>query len=73
MLWMGFVFLMMLVNIAGMVFWIFMIIDAAKRKYKTENDQLLWILVVVLTGWIGALIYYFMVKRKEDKLNEDNK
>ena len=48
------------------IFWILMIVDVVKRDFKKDNDRLIWILVVVLAGWIGALIYYFMIKR-EDK------
>lgn len=40
-----------------------MIIDVTKRKFKKENDKILWILVVILASWIGALIYYFIIKK----------
>lgn len=53
--------------IIAFVFWIFMIVDVAKRKFKDENDKVVWILIVVLTGIIGALIYYFVIKRKDKK------
>ncbi|MEK6872488.1 MAG: PLDc N-terminal domain-containing protein [Nanoarchaeota archaeon] len=45
------------------VFWILMIIDVAKRKFKNENDKIVWILIVILLSWLGAIIYYFVVKR----------
>ena len=45
------------------IFWIFMIIDVANRKFKNENDKIVWILVVILAGIIGALIYYFVIKK----------
>jgi len=45
------------------VFWILMIIDVAKRKFKHEGDKIVWIIIVVLLGWLGALIYYFAIKR----------
>lgn len=51
--------------IFSLVFWILMIVDVAKRNFKQENDKIMWILIVILTGIIGALIYYFMVKRKD--------
>ena len=54
-------------SIAILVLWIWMLIDAAKRDYEGENDKTLWILVIVLGGWIGALIYYFVVKRKDSE------
>jgi prolipoprotein diacylglyceryltransferase len=54
-----------LVGIASLVFWILMLVDSIKREYKNENEKITWILVIVLAGIIGALIYYFMVKRKK--------
>jgi len=48
--------------ILSLIFWIFMIVDVVQRKFKNENDQVLWILVVILAGIIGAIIYYFMIK-----------
>ena len=50
------------------VLWVFMIIDAAQRKFPEQNQQVVWILVIVLAGFIGAIIYYFVVKRKEKSL-----
>jgi len=55
---------MMIIGLLLTIFWIFMIVDVAKRKFKNENDRLVWILVVVLANWIGAAVYYFVIKRK---------
>ena len=52
-------------SILAFIFWIFMIIDVAKRDFKKENDKILWILVIVLAGIIGALIYYFVIKKPD--------
>ena len=54
------------VCLAGTVFWIWMIIDCATNEPAVGNDKLIWILVVVLTGWIGALIYFFV--RRPDRI-----
>ncbi|TES93798.1 MAG: PLDc_N domain-containing protein [Candidatus Cloacimonadota bacterium] len=56
--------------------WIWMLIDCIKREEKDfpsmgENTKLIWILIVVLTQWIGAIIYYFMVKQKMDKPSKE--
>lgn len=60
-----FYLLMLAAGIAGFIFWILMLVDAAQRtNWETENDKLVWILIVVLTGIIGALIYYFMIRKK---------
>lgn len=49
--------------VGSIVFWIMMLIDAAKREFPNENDKLIWILVIVLVGVIGAIIYYFVGKQ----------
>jgi hypothetical protein len=63
--WLGFA----VVGIGGLVLWILMLIDAIQRpltdfpQAADENTRLLWILIILLTGFVGAAVYYFMVKR----------
>ena len=52
------------VGIFLFVFWILMIVDCVQRKFKNDNDKLVWILVLIFLHVLGALIYYFVVKRK---------
>lgn len=47
------------------VFWIWMLIDALMRK-KFE-DKLIWILVIIFLHVIGALLYYFLVYKKQKR------
>lgn len=53
--------------IALFVFWIWMIVDCAERDFKKKDDKIVWLLVVILVQIIGAIIYYFAVKRKNKK------
>lgn len=53
-----------IIGLAGTIFWILMIIHAASKPIE---NRALWIIVMVFTGAIGALIYYFVVKREFDK------
>jgi prolipoprotein diacylglyceryltransferase len=55
----------MAVGVFSLIVWILMIVDVAKRDFKKEGDQIMWILIIVLTGIIGALIYYFIVKKPD--------
>ncbi len=60
--------IMMIVGIFLFVFWILMLIDTFKRtNWKQESDKTLWIILVIVLGYIGAIIYYFAVKRPLDK------
>ena len=45
------------------VFWILMIVDAAKRDFKKDSERVVWILILIFLGGLGAIIYYFAVKR----------
>ncbi|MFZ3060331.1 MAG: PLD nuclease N-terminal domain-containing protein [Candidatus Methanoperedens sp.] len=52
------------------VLWFWMLIDCLKRpddtfKFGGNNAKLIWILVIIFTGLIGALIYYFLIKRTD--------
>ena len=55
-----------LLALALMAFWIWMIVDCATKEPSEGNDKMVWILVIVLTNWIGALIYFF-VRRPQRK------
>lgn len=54
------------------VFWLWMLIDCLKRqddmfKFGGNNAKLIWILVIIFTGLIGAIIYYFLIKRTDSR------
>jgi len=64
----GFLILLAIsLGIFSFVFWILMIIDAAQRKGLSDGERIAWILVLVFVGIIGALIYYFAVKRNSKR------
>ncbi|MBU0761228.1 MAG: PLD nuclease N-terminal domain-containing protein [Nanoarchaeota archaeon] len=65
-----FIFLFLIIfalAILVFIFWIWMLVDCAKRNFKNDNDKIIWILVIVLAGIIGAIIYYFVVKHEDKK------
>lgn len=62
--------ILLLIVIIITVPWLWMLIDCLKRpddKFAIGGNyaKLIWVLVIIFTGLIGALIYYFLVKRKE--------
>ncbi|MSR68539.1 hypothetical protein EXS66_02020 [Candidatus Saccharibacteria bacterium] len=57
----------MIAGLALFVFWVMMLIDLFKRtNWKQESDKTLWIVLLLVLGWIGAAAYYFAVKRVLD-------
>ena len=49
------------IGIASTIFWLVMLIHAIS---KPVENKAMWVVVLVFTGIIGAILYYFMVKRK---------
>ena len=52
------------------VLWLWMLIDCLKRQDDNfavggNNAKLIWVLVIIFTGFIGAVIYYFLIKRTD--------
>ncbi len=69
-----FLFLFAPVFVFGIAFWLWMLIDCLKRpdnmfKFGGNNAKLIWILVIIFTGLIGAVIYYFLIKRTDSRQN----
>ncbi|MDP3966047.1 MAG: PLDc N-terminal domain-containing protein, partial [archaeon] len=56
---------LILIGVLGFVFWVIMLVDASQRKFKDDSEKIVWILVIVLTGIVGALIYYFVIHIKD--------
>ena len=61
----GFMAFGSVIGILFLSFWIWMIVDCAKRTFKNSNDKLVWIVVIIFAKIIGALIYFFVVKNRK--------
>ncbi len=57
----AFVVLMVLLT----VFWIWMLVDVATADFPKSDDKIVWVLIVILTGWVGAIAYYLVQRPKK--------
>ncbi len=48
---------MLLLVAASFIIWIYALIDTATRHFTDPNAKLIWILVIIFTHLIGAIIY----------------
>jgi hypothetical protein len=48
------------IGVLGTAFWIWMLIDCATKEPSEGNERLVWVIIVVLTHFIGAAIYFFV-------------
>ena len=58
-------FVGVIVAIAVFIFWVMMLVDAI--RHASEKTKLVWVVVIIFTHVIGALIYYFIEKRPRNK------
>ena len=61
-----------LLGIVTFVFWIWMVVDCLGRApydfrllftQKREHDKWIWLAIVILTNWIGALLYFILIRQ----------
>lgn len=45
-----------------LVFFIWMIIDCLQRKFKVEAEKWIWLVIMIVTVWVGALLYYVVIR-----------
>jgi hypothetical protein len=60
--------LISLLSLVGLVFWVWMLIDAVTNETNEGSSRLIWVLVIVLAGWIGAFIY--LLARRPERIRK---
>jgi hypothetical protein len=56
------------VGLVGTGLWIWMLVDCATKEPDTGNNKVVWILVIALAHFIGALIY--LIVRRPRRMAE---
>jgi hypothetical protein len=51
-----------LLGVLTTIFWVWMLIDCATNKTLRDNQKIGWIIAILFTHLIGAIIYYFVVR-----------
>ena len=52
--------LILLVMLLATAFWAWMLVDCALNQSLQGNNKVFWVIVVALTFWLGALLYFFI-------------
>ena len=64
----AFVFLSLTFALLSTIFWVWMLVECATKEPANGNDKIVWILIILLTHCLGALLYFFI--RKPRRLAE---
>ena len=55
-----FVSLFLVIGLLGTIFWIWMLVDCATKERNQDTEKIVWILIILFTHFIGALLYLFV-------------
>lgn len=67
----GFIVIFGLIILAMTVLWVYAIVDIAKSEFEGDN-KMVWLLIVILVGFIGALIYFIVGREKKIPKEDPN-
>ncbi len=59
---------LILFGVGGTIFWIWALIDCATKEPNEGSPKVVWILVIVFTHFLGALLYVLI--RRPDRLRQ---
>lgn len=48
----------------GFVLFLWALIDCIRRQFPNQNDKILWLVLIVLIGWIGPILYLIIGRKK---------
>ena len=51
-------------------FWIYTIVEISRSKFNDDSSKIVWILVVVLIGILGSIIYWIFGRSNRLTVNE---
>ncbi len=54
------VFVFLPIAMAIFAFWIWMLISAVQNRGLSEGEKIAWVLVLVFTHFLGAILYFFI-------------
>jgi len=60
-----FILLALLVGVAVFALWLWSLIHCVQNRYLNDNNRLIGILLIVVLGIIGSLVYLFLPRETE--------
>ena len=58
-----FIALWVLVSLGVFAFWLWMLVDCVRNRGLSDNERLIWVIVICLTHVLGALVYLLAGRR----------
>jgi hypothetical protein len=55
-------------GLSALAFWIWILVDCIQNEINEGNDRLVWVIVIIATKLLGAIVYYFPRRSKRLRL-----
>ena len=62
-----FIIPLFLIGLGLFAFWVWMLVDCLTNQGLPGTEKLVWVLVIVFTHFLGALIYLFVGRPKRNQ------
>ena len=56
-----------LIGLLVLIFMVWMIIDCVLRKFRNNVEKVLWVVLIIFTNWVGALIYFIVIRNMKTR------
>ena len=60
----GIIIIFFVIIFAMIAVWVYAIVDIAKNDFEGDN-KMIWLLIVILVGFLGAIIYFIVGREKK--------
>ena len=51
-------------GIGGFILFLIALIDCIRRQFTNPNDKVLWLVLIILIGWLGPILYLIIGRKK---------
>lgn len=51
-------------GLLGFALFLWALIDCIRRQFPNQNDKILWLVLIILLGWIGPILYLIIGRKK---------
>jgi hypothetical protein len=63
------IIILALLVLLHLVLWVVALVDVTRRRFGDSNTKLVWVLVILLAGAIGAVIYLIVGRKQGSRLD----
>lgn len=51
-------------GLLGFALFLWALIDCIRRQFTNPNDKVLWLVLIILIGWLGPILYLIIGRKK---------